>query len=97
MRGVGRPVRGFNMTDFVTTPPIVRRSKNCANSRPELAHPLAVKVGAGNQAFPSVVEKSKVLIKLYQLYPIEQQSHPLLGHRYKSATLKQFHQQRQQE
>ncbi|CAB4804924.1 unannotated protein [freshwater metagenome] len=45
MRGVGRPWRGLFITDFVTTAPISRSGKNCANSLPELAHPLAVKIG----------------------------------------------------
>ena len=62
IRGVGRPGRILDMTDLVTTPPISRNGKNCANSLPELAHPLAVKVGAGNQAFPIVVEKSRAVI-----------------------------------
>jgi hypothetical protein len=44
----------------VTTAPISLKSKNWESSLPELAHPLAVKIGAGNQAFPSVVEKSRV-------------------------------------
>ena len=64
IRGVGLPGRTRDITDFVTTPPISRKGKNCANSRPELAQPLAVNVGAGNQAFPMVVEKSKVVIKI---------------------------------
>ena len=64
MRGVGRPVRTLDITDLVTIPPISRNGKNCASSLPELAQPLAVKVGAGNQTFPIVVEKSKVLIRV---------------------------------
>jgi hypothetical protein len=56
--GVALPARGLVMIDFVTIAPMSRKSKNCANSFPELAHPLAVKIGAGNQAFPRVVEKS---------------------------------------
>ena len=69
IRGVGRPVRSFDITDLVTTPPISRKGKNCANSRPELAHPLAVKVGAGNQVLPIVVEKSKLLIIAFRPDP----------------------------
>ena len=61
IRGVGRPWRGLFITDFVTTAPISRRSKNCESSFPELAQPLAVNTGAGNQALPSVVEKSIVV------------------------------------
>jgi hypothetical protein len=76
IRGVARPFRALSITDFVTTPPIVLISKNCDNSRPELAQPLAVKVGAGNQAFPKVVEKSKDVIELYQLCPTERRHHP---------------------
>ena len=71
IRGVGRPVRTLDITDLVTIPPISRNGKNCANSRPELAHPLAVNVGAGNQTFPMVVEKSKLLINVYQPNSIE--------------------------
>ena len=71
MRGVGRPCLALDITDLVTTPPISRNGKNCANSRPELAHPLAVKVGAGNQVLPMVVEKSNVLIVVYQPDPIK--------------------------
>ena len=66
IRGVARPVRTFDITDLVTTPPISRKGKNCANSRPELAHPLAVNVGAGNHVFPIVVEKSKLVTIAYQ-------------------------------
>ena len=76
IRGVGRPARGLDITDLVTTPPISLRGKNCANSRPELAQPLAVKVGAGNQAFPMVVEKSKVLITVYLPAAIGPSNHP---------------------
>jgi hypothetical protein len=76
IRGVGRPARTLDMTDLVTTPPISRRGKNCANSLPELAQPLAVNVGAGNQAFPIVVEKSMVLIAAPPLDPIEPLTHP---------------------
>ena len=71
IRGVGLPVRALDITDLVTTPPISRSGKNCANSRPELAQPLAVKVGAGNHVFPMVVEKSRAVITAYQPGSIE--------------------------
>jgi hypothetical protein len=45
IRGVGRPWRGLFITDFVTTAPIWLSGKNWANSLPELAQPLAVKIG----------------------------------------------------
>lgn len=61
MRGVALPRRGLSAIDFVTTAPMSEREKNCANSLPELAHPLAVKSGVGNQAEPILVEKSKAL------------------------------------
>ena len=76
IRGVGRPGRTLDITDLVTTPPISRNGKNCANSRPELSHPLAVKVGAGNHAFPIVVEKSNALIVADLPGPIGPLSHP---------------------
>ena len=76
IRGVGRPVRALLITDFVTTPPRSCRGKNCASSRPELAHPLAVKIGFGNQAFPIVVERSTLVIKLDLLCPTEHRHHP---------------------
>ena len=76
IRGVGRPARALDITDLVTTPPMSFNGKNCANSRPELAQPLAVKVGAGNQAFPIVVEKSKVLITAYLPVAIGPLNHP---------------------
>ena len=41
IRGVGLPYLGLFITDLVTTAPILCRSKNCANSLPELAQPLA--------------------------------------------------------
>ena len=91
MRGVARPFRALSITDFVTTPPIVVMSKNCDNSRPELAQPLAVKVGAGNQALPKVVEKSKAVIALCQLCPTAQRIHPSLDHQYTSEALRCFH------
>ena len=76
MRGVARPGRTLDITDLVTIPPISRNGKNCANSRPELAQPLAVNVGAGNHVFPIVVEKSKVVITAYQPDSTEPLSHP---------------------
>ena len=69
IRGVARPARGLVMIDFVTIAPMSRRSKNCANSLPELAQPLAVKIGVGNQALPKVVEKSNCDIKAPTSYP----------------------------
>ena len=63
IRGVARPARGLVIIDLVTIAPMSRRSKNCASSFPELAQPLAVKIGAGNQAFPKVVEKSNCVIR----------------------------------
>jgi hypothetical protein len=80
MRGVGRPCRGFDITDLVTTAPISFKSKNWESSLPELAQPLAVKMGVGNQAEPKVVEKSNVVIDapqvLDQLNPIAPRIHP---------------------
>ena len=83
IRGVARPCLALFITDLVTTAPISRRSKNCESSLPELAQPLAVKIGAGNQAFPSVVEKSKVaslmqylLVEFCQQDPMRQERHP---------------------
>ena len=73
--GVGRPARGFNIIDLVTTAPISRNGKNCANSLPLLAQPLAVNRGAGNQAPPNVVEKSK-LITVHQLIATAPIHHP---------------------
>ena len=69
MRGVGRPARGLIIIDLVTTAPIDLKSKNCDNSFPELAQPLAVNSGVGNQASANLVEKSKLLINFYQRYP----------------------------
>ena len=83
MRGVARPCLALFITDLVTTAPISRRSKNCESSLPELAQPLAVKIGAGNQAFPNVVEKSNVvslmqypLVVFYRQDPMPQAFHP---------------------
>ena len=59
IRGVALPYLGLFITDFVTTAPISFKSKNCANSLPELAQPLAVNIGVLKKAFPKVVEKSK--------------------------------------
>ena len=50
------------MIDLVTTAPISFSGKNCANSLPELAQPLAVKIGVLKNAFPRVVEKSNSLM-----------------------------------
>ena len=81
MRGVGRPWRGLFITDFVTTAPISFKSKNCANSFPLLAHPLAVKIGCGNHAFPKVVDISTGIVmteppELYRQDPSAQPNHP---------------------
>ena len=87
MRGVARPARGLVMIDLVTIAPMSRKSKNCASSLPELAQPLAVKIGDGNQALPSVVEKSNCDIKAPASYlrdPIRWPRHPSPGHQYKS-------------
>src|SRR5947209_5231908 len=48
MRGVGRPLRGCSWIDFVTTPPIARRSLYGASSRPAAAQPEAVNTGSSN-------------------------------------------------
>ena len=67
------------MIDFVTTAPMSCNGKNCANSLPLLAQPLAVKTGAGNQALPKVVERSMLIHSpaiLDQLNPIELKRHP---------------------
>lgn len=88
IRGVGRPGRTFDITDLVTIPPISRSGKNCANSRPELAQPLAVNVGAGNQVFPMVVEKSRLVIAAYLPDSTEPLNHPSLVHQYKNVNLK---------
>jgi len=45
IRGVARPERGFKAMDLVTTAPISLNGKNCDNSFPELAQPLAVNMG----------------------------------------------------
>ena len=62
IRGVGLPRRALFIIDLVTTAPISLSGKNCANSLPELAHPLAVKTGVGNHALLKVVEKSTAVI-----------------------------------
>src|SRR3954463_11389629 len=46
IRGVGRPLRGGSWIDFVTTPPIARRSLYGASSRPAAAQPEAVNTGS---------------------------------------------------
>ena len=56
--GVGRPARGASITDFVTTAPILETSRNCASSRPEPAHPDAVRIGFGSSALPSRARRS---------------------------------------
>ena len=91
IRGVARPVRTFDITDLVTIPPMSRRGKNCASSRPELAQPLAVNVGAGNQVFPIVVEKSKVVIIAYQLNSTALLTHPSQDHQYTNEAWTPFH------
>src|SRR3954454_21763629 len=50
IRGVGRPLRGCSWIDFVTTPPIARRSLYGASSRPAAAHPEAVNTGSSKTA-----------------------------------------------
>jgi hypothetical protein len=47
---------------LVTTAPISEIGKNCDNSCPELAQPLAVKIGFENLLLPILVEKSKELM-----------------------------------
>lgn len=62
IRGVGLPVLGLVIIDFVTMAPISVKEKNCDNSWPELAQPLAVKIGFENLLLPILVEKSSALI-----------------------------------
>ena len=80
MRGVGRPWRGLVITDLVTTAPISFNAKNWASSLPLLAHPLAVNMGEGNQALPSVVDISTgifiVNLEPFQQGPNERSPHP---------------------
>ena len=59
MRGVARPERGLSAMDLVTTAPISLRGKNCESSLPELAQPLAVKIGYGKYLAPNLQRKSK--------------------------------------
>ncbi|CAB4683338.1 unannotated protein [freshwater metagenome] len=59
IRGVIRPVRALLIIDFVTIAPISESGKNWDNSCPELAHPLAVKIGFSNLLLAIFVEKSK--------------------------------------
>jgi hypothetical protein len=54
IRGVALPERGLRAMDFVTTAPISLRGKNCASSFPELAQPLAVKMGNGKFFEPNL-------------------------------------------
>jgi hypothetical protein len=75
IRGVGLPALGLSIIDFVTTAPISRSGKNCDNSFPDEAQPLAVNIGEGNQAPPNVVPKSKLII-VYLLMAIEPLPHP---------------------
>ena len=58
IRGVGLPARAASITDLVTTAPILETSKNCASSRPEPAHPDAVRIGFGSSAWPSRARRS---------------------------------------
>jgi hypothetical protein len=44
------------MMDFVTMAPSSCNEKNCDNSFPELAQPLAVKIGLGRVVAPNFVE-----------------------------------------
>ena len=60
--GVALPVLAFVIIDFVTTAPSSVNGKNCDNSWPELAHPLAVKIGLEKRLLPILVEKSRALI-----------------------------------
>jgi hypothetical protein len=60
--GVARPVRALVIIDLVTIAPISVSGKNCDNSCPELAQPLAVKMGFENRLLPILVEKSKELM-----------------------------------
>ena len=95
IRGVGLPYRGLFITDFVTTAPISRSAKNCDNSLPELAHPLAVKMGVLKKALPKVVEKSKLLmaipLALGQPSATALERHPLPVHQCTSATSRSCH------
>jgi hypothetical protein len=62
--GVALPVRGLVIIDLVTTAPRELSGKNCESSCPELAQPLAVKIGLENLLLPIFVEKSKALISI---------------------------------
>ena len=67
--GVARPVRALVIIDLVTIAPISVSEKNCDNSCPELAQPLAVNMGFENRLLPILVEKSKELMDV---------THPIL-------------------
>ncbi|CAB4943066.1 unannotated protein [freshwater metagenome] len=58
--GVGLPDRALTMIDLVTIAPISFNGKNCDNSLPEPAHPLAVKIGLGKLVLLKDVAKSKL-------------------------------------
>ena len=93
MRGVGRPWRGFVITDLVTIAPTSLSAKNWDNSFPLLAQPLAVKIGVGNQALPSVVDISTGRVtdeppECVLRDPIEHEIRPSLDHQYRSAAWK---------
>ena len=87
IRGVARPVLGLVIIDLVTIAPSSLNGKNCDNSWPELAHPLAVNIGLENLLLPIFVEKSRVDIVIIRpklfFYPKLSQHHPLLDHQYR--------------
>ena len=58
IRGVGRPARGCIMMLFVTIAPRWVMSKNSSSSRPDAAHPDAVRTGASSCMAPSEVDMS---------------------------------------
>ena len=58
MRGVARPERGSSMMLLVTTAPMDVMSKNWSSSRPEAAHPEAVRTGLGSPTEPRRVDIS---------------------------------------
>lgn len=55
-------MRGLVIMDFVTMAPNSDNGKNCDSSWPELAQPLAVKIGFENRLLPIFVEKSKTVM-----------------------------------
>jgi hypothetical protein len=59
--GVALPDLGFSAMDLVTTAPNSESGKNCANSLPDPAHPLAVKTEALNLLLPNLQLSSKTL------------------------------------